>query len=255
MRPTSGCTTTRSVLTGGSGLLAPVVALKRLTNAIRSRGRDSRRPRYYLRSRSDRRPAVHRFTRFAVLALAPGRRHAGASAAHIAAARSCGAIPRQRRPGQHHRPARQGPVLDRPPDPRDLLPFARPVAPARRACANTRTGRARPPRPPSGPGWPPQPRQARNRGVRPWPTDPPHFSANMCSHMTSDGSPYSRLQRSIRSGNLPLIHAVCVDRHQFQTAPQEQQPSTVRGPQHLVIVVFACGIGRISPPSSPSCAA
>src|SRR4051812_27923214 len=29
----------------------------------------------------------------------------------------------------------------------------------------------------------------------------------MCSHMTSDGSPYSRLQRAIRSGNLPLIHA------------------------------------------------
>src|SRR4029079_7190285 len=33
----------------------------------------------------------------------------------------------------------------------------------------------------------------------------------MCSHMTSDGSPYSRLQRAIRSGNLPLIHATAAE--------------------------------------------
>ena len=35
--------------------------------------------------------------------------------------------------------------------------------------------------------------------------------ANMCSDMTSDGSPYSRLQRAIRSGNLPLIHATAAE--------------------------------------------
>ena len=33
----------------------------------------------------------------------------------------------------------------------------------------------------------------------------------MRSHMTSDGSPYSRLQRAIRSGNLPLIHATAAE--------------------------------------------
>ena len=33
----------------------------------------------------------------------------------------------------------------------------------------------------------------------------------MCSHMTSDGSPYSRLQRAIRSGNLALIHATAAE--------------------------------------------
>ena len=29
--------------------------------------------------------------------------------------------------------------------------------------------------------------------------------------MTSDGSPYARLQRAIRSGNLPLIHATAAE--------------------------------------------
>ncbi|MBE2320393.1 hypothetical protein DVA67_030800 [Solirubrobacter sp. CPCC 204708] len=29
--------------------------------------------------------------------------------------------------------------------------------------------------------------------------------------MTSDGSPYTRLQRAIRSGNLPLIHATAAE--------------------------------------------
>jgi hypothetical protein len=33
----------------------------------------------------------------------------------------------------------------------------------------------------------------------------------MCSYMTSDGSPYSRLQRAIRSANLPLIHATAAE--------------------------------------------
>src|SRR3954467_12986970 len=33
----------------------------------------------------------------------------------------------------------------------------------------------------------------------------------MCSSMGSDGSPYSRLQRAIRSGNLPLIHATAAE--------------------------------------------
>ena len=35
--------------------------------------------------------------------------------------------------------------------------------------------------------------------------------ANIRSYMTSDGSPYSRLQRAIRSGNLPLIHATAAE--------------------------------------------
>ena len=35
--------------------------------------------------------------------------------------------------------------------------------------------------------------------------------ANMCSPMTSDGSPYSRFQRAIRSGNLALIHATAAE--------------------------------------------
>jgi hypothetical protein len=35
--------------------------------------------------------------------------------------------------------------------------------------------------------------------------------ANMRSHMTSDGSPYSRFQRAIRSGNLALIHAIAAE--------------------------------------------
>ena len=33
----------------------------------------------------------------------------------------------------------------------------------------------------------------------------------MCSHVTSDGSPYSRFQRAIRSGNLALIHATAAE--------------------------------------------
>src|SRR4051812_44627252 len=33
----------------------------------------------------------------------------------------------------------------------------------------------------------------------------------MRSPMTSDGSPYSRLQRATRSGNLPLIHATAAE--------------------------------------------
>jgi len=33
----------------------------------------------------------------------------------------------------------------------------------------------------------------------------------MCSHMTSDGSPYSRLRRAIQHGNLAIIHVTAAE--------------------------------------------
>jgi hypothetical protein len=47
--------------------------------------------------------------------------------------------------------------------------------------------------------------QTRNCAVeQPRVTAPAH--GNMCSHMTSDGSPYTRLKRAIAARNLALIH-------------------------------------------------